>query len=78
MFDRVEQLQENVLDGFVLAKIPVLVEDLIQEVAAFAIVHNDICEIFALDNTMEGNDIGMSGRELVEVDLLQMQLALTR
>jgi hypothetical protein len=54
-----------------------VVEDLGEEIAVLAIVHNDICEIFVLNDTMEGNDVGMSGGELVETDLTQVQLAST-
>jgi hypothetical protein len=77
VLNRIEQLQEDVLDEFILAKVPALVEDLGEEVTVFAIVHNDICEIFVLNNTMEGNDVGVSGGELVETDLTQVQLAST-
>lgn len=73
--NRIEQLQENVLDEFILAKVPALVEDLGEEVTILTIVHNDICEIFVLNNTMEGNDIGVGGGKLVETDLAQVQLA---
>ena len=69
VFNRIEQLQEDVLDEFILAKVPALVEDLGEEVTVLAIVHNDICEIFVLNNTMEGNDIWVGGGELVETDL---------
>ena len=75
VFNRVKQLQEDVLDKFILAKVPALVEDLGEEVTVLAIVHNDVCEIFVLNDTMEGNDIGVSGGELVETDLTQVQLA---
>jgi hypothetical protein len=71
----IEQLQEDVLDEFILAQVPALVEDLGEEVTILTIVHNDICEIFVLNNTMEGNDIGVGGGELVETDLAQVQLA---
>jgi len=77
VFNRIEQLQEDVLDEFILTKVPALVEDLGEEVTILAIVHNDICEIFVLNDTMEGNDIGMSGGEFVETDLAQVQLAST-
>jgi hypothetical protein len=77
VFNCVEQLQEDMLDKFILAKVPALVEDLGEEVTVLAIVHNDVCEIFVLDDTMEGNDIRVSGGELVETDLAQVQLAST-
>ena len=77
IFNRIEQLQENVLDEFILAKVPALVEDLGKEITILAIVHNDICEIFVLNDTMEGNNIWMSGGKLVEADLTQVQLAST-
>ena len=76
MFNRVEQLQKDLFNEFILAKIPTVVENLGQEAAILAIVHNDVYEIFALHDMMERNDIGMSGRELVEMDLLQVRLAL--
>ena len=77
VFNCIEQLQEDVLDEFILAKIPALVEDLGEEVTVLAIIHNDVCKIFVLDDTMEGNDIGVSGGEFVETDLTQVQLAST-
>ena len=72
VFNCIEQLQEDVLDKFILAKVPALVEDLGEEVTILAIVHNDICEIFVLDNTMERNDIWVGGGKLVETDLAQV------
>jgi hypothetical protein len=77
VFNRIEQLQEDVLDEFILAKVPALVEDLGEEVTILAIVHNDICEIFVLNDTMEGNDIWMGGGKFVETNLAQVQLAST-
>lgn len=77
VFNRIEQLQEDVLDEFILAKVPALVEDLGEEVTVLAIVHNDISEIFVLNDTMEGNDIWVSGGKLVETDLTQVELAST-
>ena len=77
VFNRIEQLQEDVLDEFILAKVPALVEDLGEEVTVLAIVHNDVSEIFAFDDTMEGDDIGVGGGKLVEADLAEVQLAST-
>ena len=77
VFNRIEQLQEDVLDEFILAKIPALVEDLGKEVTVLTIVHNDVCEIFVLDDTMEGDDVWVSRCELVETDLAHVQLAST-
>ena len=77
VFNRIEQLQEDVLDELILAKVPALVEDLGEEVTVLAIVHNDVSEIFAIDDTLEGDDVGVSGGELVETDLAQVQLAST-
>ena len=77
VFNRIEQLQEDVLDEFILAKVPALVEDLSEEVTVLAIVHNDICEIFVLNNTMERNDVWVGGGKLVETDLAQVELAST-
>jgi hypothetical protein len=78
ILNRIEQLQEDVLDELILAKVPALVEDLGEEVAILAIVHNDIRKIFVLDDTMERDDIGVGGGALVEMDLAQVQLASTR
>ena len=75
VFNRIEQLQEDVLDEFFLPKVPALVEGLGDEVIILAIVHNDAGEMFAFDDTVEGDDIGVSGGKLVETDLEQVQLA---
>ena len=72
VFNRIEQLQEDVLDEFILAEVPALVEDLGEEVTVLAVVHDDIREIFILNNTMEGNDIWVGGGKLVETDLAQV------
>ena len=69
VFSRTEQLQEDVLDEFILAKVPALVEDLGEEFTILAIVHNNVSEIFAFDDTMGRDDIGVSGGKFVETDL---------
>ena len=75
VFNCIEQLQEDVLDEVILAKVPALVEDLGEEVTILAIVHNDICEILVLYDAVEGNDVGVSRGKLVGMDLVQVQLA---
>ena len=75
VFNRIEQLQEDILDEFILTKVPAPVEDLHEEITALVVVHNDIRKIFVLGDTKEGNDAGMSGGQLVEADLTQVQFA---
>ena len=58
VFNHIEQLQKDALSKFILAKVPVLAEDLGEQVAIL---------------TMEGNAIGMGGGKLVETDLVQVQ-----
>jgi len=72
VFNSIEQLQEYVPDEFILAKVPAMVDNLGGEVTVLAKVHNDICEILVLDDTMERNDVGVSGGKLVETDLTQV------
>ena len=69
VFSRIEQLQEDVLDEFILAKVPVLVEDLGEEFTILAIIHNSVSETFAFDDTMGRDDIGVSGGKFAETDL---------
>ena len=73
MLNCIEQLRKMCLR--VHPEVPAPAEDLGEEVTVLAIVHNDVSEIFALDNTMEGGDIGVSGGKLMEPDLAQAQLA---
>lgn len=78
VFDRVKQLQEYFLNKFVISQITTMVEDLREQVAVLAIVHNDISVLWVLDDAVEGNNIGVRRGELVECDLAQVELALAR
>ena len=75
VFNRIQQLQEDTLDEFILAKVLSLVGDLGEEVTVLVMIHNHVCEIFVLDDTMEGNDIVVSGGERVKTDFTQVRLA---
>jgi hypothetical protein len=72
VFNRIKRPQEDMFDELILAKILVPVEDLSEEITVLAMVRNDECGIFVLDDVMEGDDVGVSGGELVETDLVQV------
>ena len=74
VFNTIEQLLEGLLDKFIFAEIPAPA-DLGEEVTVFTIIHNDVGEIIVLDDAAEGNEVGVSGGEHVETDLMQVQLA---
>ena len=65
-FNCTEQLQEDVLDEFILAA---LVEDLGEEITILAIVHNDVSEIFPFDDTTVRDNAVVSGGKRAETDL---------
>ena len=72
VLDCVKQLQEYFLNKFVIAQITAMVEDLREQVAVLAIVHNNISVLWVLDDAVERNDVGMRRGELVECDLAQV------
>lgn len=72
ILDRIEKLEENVFDKTVVAEISPFVENLREEVATRAIVHNKEDVGSVVDNAVESYDVRVGGRELVEGDLLKM------
>lgn len=59
VLDGVEELEEDVLDEAIVSEVSSLVKDLREEVAIWAIVHDEVNEGTVLDDSMEGYDVGM-------------------
>jgi hypothetical protein len=57
VIDRIEELEENVFDEVVSAKITSLLQDLAKEITIRTVIHNDEGAIFLLNDTMERDNI---------------------
>jgi 23S rRNA U2552 (ribose-2'-O)-methylase RlmE/FtsJ len=55
--DRVEELEENVLDQVVVTKIASFVENLAKEITVGAVVHDYERAVFLLDYAMKRDDV---------------------
>lgn len=72
IFDRIEKLEENVFDKTVVTEISPFVENLREEVATGAVVHNEEYVGSIVNNAVESYDVWVSGCELVQGNLLEM------
>jgi len=57
VIDRIEELEENVFDEVVSAKITSLLQNLAEQIAIRTVIHNDEGAFFLLNDTMERDDI---------------------
>ena len=57
VIDCVEELEENVFDEVVSAKITSLLQNLAKQITIRTIIHNDEGAIILFDDTMERDDI---------------------
>ena len=57
VIDRIEELEENVFDEVVSAKITSLLQDLAEEITIRTVIHYDEGAIFLLNDTMERDNI---------------------
>jgi len=57
VIDRVEELEENVLDQVILAKITSFVQNLAKEITVWTVIHNDEGAIVLFDDAMKCDDI---------------------
>ena len=57
VIDCVEELEENVFDEVVSAKITSLLQNLAEQITIRTIIHNDEGAIILFDDTMERDDI---------------------
>jgi len=60
VIDRIEELEENVFDEVVSAKITSLLQNLAEQITIRTEIHNDECAIFLFNDTMERDDIRMN------------------
>ena len=72
----VKQLEKYVFDEEVVSKIPTVMQYLREEVAVVGIVHNNVSEVALLDDAVEGDDVGVGGRNLMEGDFADVGLPL--
>lgn len=57
VIDRIEELEENVFDEVVSAKISSLLQNLAEQITIRTVIHNDEGAIFLLNDTMERDDV---------------------
>lgn len=57
IIDRFEQLEENVLDQVILAKITSLVQNLTKEIPIWTVIHDDEGAVLLFNDTMKCDDI---------------------
>jgi hypothetical protein len=57
VIDRIEELEENVFDEVVSAKITSLLQNLAEQIPIRTVIHNDKGAIFLLNDTMERDDV---------------------
>jgi hypothetical protein len=57
VIDRIEELEENVFDEVVLAKITTLLQNLAEQITIRTVIHNDEGAIFLFNDAMERDDI---------------------
>lgn len=69
IFNRIEQLKENLLDEGVIAEIAPLVQNLSEKVAVGTVVHDDESVLVVLDYPMKSDNVGVTRCKLVEGDL---------
>lgn len=72
----VEQLKEHILDELVIAEVSAIMENLSEEIAVRAVVHDNPSEMRVFDNAIKGHNAGMCRSELVKGDLADVQLPL--
>lgn len=60
VIDRVEELEENVFDEVVAAKITSLLQDLAEQITIRTVIHDDKGAIILFNDTMERDDIRMN------------------
>jgi hypothetical protein len=76
VIDRIEELEENVFDEVVSAKITSLLQNLAKQITIRTVIHNDEGAIFLFNDTMERDNIRVNWCKLVKGDLLHVKTSL--
>ena len=76
ILNRIEQLKEYLLDQLVIAQVSTMLEDLGEEIAIGAVVHDDPRVVIVFNNAVKSDDTGMRRCELMEGDFSDVQLPL--
>lgn len=74
----VEQLKENILDESVVSKIATAMENLREQIVVWCVVHDDVGVVEVLHDAVEGDNARVSGCDLMQSDLADMNLPLSR
>jgi hypothetical protein len=78
ILDRIEYLEKNVPYEVVIGEIPALVEYLSKQITVFGEIHDNIGIWTLLENTMQSDNVGVLGGELVKENLAHVKLPLPR
>jgi hypothetical protein len=76
VIDRVEELEESVLNQVVVAKITSPVQNLAKEITIWTVIHNDEGAIVLFDDAVKCDDIRVGRCTFVESNLLDMKASL--
>lgn len=74
----VEQLKENILYEGVVSKVATAMENLRKQIVVRCVIHDDISVVKVLHNAVECDNARMSGCDLMQSDLADMNLSLAR
>ena len=74
----VEQLKENILDEGVVSQIAAAMENLRKQIMIRCVIHDDISVVEVLHNAVECDNARVSGCDLMQSDLADMNLSLAR
>lgn len=72
IFNRIKQLKKYLFNKKVVAQITTMVKDLSEEIAIFAVIHDDKCVLIVFDDAVESNNVGVRRCELVEGNLTKV------
>jgi 23S rRNA U2552 (ribose-2'-O)-methylase RlmE/FtsJ len=76
VIDGVEQLEENMLDQVILAKITSLMQNLAKEIPIWTVIHDDEGAVLLFNDAMKCDDIRVGWCTFVKRDLLDMKASL--
>lgn len=76
VIDGIEELEENVLDEVVAAKITPLLQNLAEQITIRTVIHNNEGAIFLFNDTMQRDDVRVNRCKLVKGDLLHVKASL--
>lgn len=78
VLDRVDDLEEDATDEFVVPEVPLSLRDHAEQISLFAELQDDVDARFLLDHVVERDHVRVPTREAVESDLATLECTLAR